>query len=46
LNPDLIEELVPRAQQTVHAHLRKLATEGRVATPNVDAADGEWSLIP
>jgi glyoxylase-like metal-dependent hydrolase (beta-lactamase superfamily II) len=46
LYPDLIEELVPRAQQTVHAHLRKLATEGRVATPNVDAADGEWSLIP
>src|SRR5262249_21174434 len=46
LYPDLIEELVPRAQQTVHAHLRKLAIEGRVATPNVDAADGEWSLIP
>jgi len=46
LYPDLIEELVPRAKQTVHAHLRKLANEGRVATPNVDVVDGEWSSIP
>jgi glyoxylase-like metal-dependent hydrolase (beta-lactamase superfamily II) len=43
LYPDLIEELVPRAKQTVHAHLRKLATEGRVTTKDVDDADGEWS---
>ena len=28
LYPGLIDELVPRAKQTVHAHLRKLASEG------------------
>jgi len=44
LYPDLIEELVPRAKQTVHAHLRKLATDGRVATRDVDDAEGEWTL--
>ena len=38
--PDLIEELVPRAAQTVHAHLRKLGTEGVVAG---DTATGEWT---
>jgi hydroxyacylglutathione hydrolase len=43
LYPDLIEELVPRAEQTVHAHLRKLAADGKVATGDVDDADGEWS---
>jgi glyoxylase-like metal-dependent hydrolase (beta-lactamase superfamily II) len=43
LYPDLIEELVPRAKQTVHAHLRKLATERKVTTPDADDADGEWS---
>ena len=40
LYPDLIEELVPRAQQSVHAHLRKLADEGHVAG---DDPEGEWS---
>jgi len=44
LYPDLIDELVPRAKQTVHAHLRKLAAEGRATTRDVDDADGEWSL--
>ena len=43
LYPDLVEELVPRAKQTVHAHLRKLAAEGKVTTRDVDDADGEWS---
>jgi glyoxylase-like metal-dependent hydrolase (beta-lactamase superfamily II) len=38
--PDLIDELVPRAAQSVHAHLRKLADEGRVRG---DDPEGEWS---
>ncbi len=45
LYPGLIDELVPRAKQTVHAHLRKLASEGTVTTQDVDDADGEWSSI-
>jgi glyoxylase-like metal-dependent hydrolase (beta-lactamase superfamily II) len=45
LYPGLIDELVPRAKQTVHAHLRKLASEGIVATQDADDADGEWSSI-
>ena len=36
----LIEELVPRAEQSVHAHLQKLAAEGKVRG---EAADGDWS---
>jgi glyoxylase-like metal-dependent hydrolase (beta-lactamase superfamily II) len=40
---DLIDELVPRARQSVHAHLRKLAAEGRVTTKNVDDPDALWS---
>ena len=44
LYPDLIEELVPRARQTVHAHLRKLAADGRTASKDVDDPDAEWSL--
>ena len=38
--PDLVDELVPRAAQSVHAHLRKLADEGKVRG---DDADGDWS---
>lgn len=38
--PDLVEELVPRAAQSVHAHLLKLAAEGRVEG---DDPDGDWS---
>ena len=38
--PDLIEELVPRAAQSVHAHLQKLAAEGRVRG---DDPEGAWS---
>ncbi len=38
--PDLVEDLVPRAAQSVHAHLRKLADEGRVGG---DDPDGPWS---
>jgi glyoxylase-like metal-dependent hydrolase (beta-lactamase superfamily II) len=40
LYPDLIEELVPRARQSVHAHLLKLAAEGHVVG---DDPDGVWS---
>ncbi len=40
----LIDELVPRARQSVHAHLRKLAAEGQVATDDVDREAGEWVL--
>jgi glyoxylase-like metal-dependent hydrolase (beta-lactamase superfamily II) len=44
LYPDLVDELVIRARQTVHAHLRKLATDGRTASADVDDLDAEWSL--
>lgn len=40
LYPDLIEELVPRAAQSVHAHLLKSAGEGKVSG---DDPDGEWT---
>ncbi|MEY2403735.1 MAG: hypothetical protein QOD38_1286 [Acidimicrobiaceae bacterium] len=40
----LVEELVPRAKQSVHAHLRKLAVDGQVATKDVDDPDARWSL--
>jgi glyoxylase-like metal-dependent hydrolase (beta-lactamase superfamily II) len=43
LYPGLIEELVVRAKQTVHAHLRKLAAEGRVTTADVDDEAAEWT---
>ena len=38
--PDLIDELVPRAGQSVHAHLIKLRDEGHVSG---DDPEGEWS---
>jgi glyoxylase-like metal-dependent hydrolase (beta-lactamase superfamily II) len=44
LYPDLVEELVIRARQTAHAHLRKLAKDGRTASADVDDIDAEWSL--
>ena len=37
---DLVDELVPRAAQSVHAHLQKLAAEGRVRG---DDPEGAWS---
>ena len=40
LYPDLVEELVPRAAQSVHAHLLKLVAEGRAVG---DDPDGSWS---
>ncbi|WP_436794576.1 MBL fold metallo-hydrolase [Actinospongicola halichondriae] len=40
LYPGLIDELVPRAAQSVHAHLLKLAGEGAVSGAD---ADGDWS---
>jgi glyoxylase-like metal-dependent hydrolase (beta-lactamase superfamily II) len=39
LYPDLIDELVPRARQSVHAHLQKLADEGHVEGTD---PEGEW----
>ena len=44
LYPDLIDELVLRARQTVHAHLRKLAADGRTASTDIENIDAEWSL--
>lgn len=41
LYPDLIEELVPRAAQSVHAHLIKLMAEGKVSGTDADAP---WKL--
>ncbi len=38
--PDLVDELVPRAAQSVHAHLQKLAADGKVAG---DDPEGDWS---
>ena len=39
----LIEELVPRARQSVHAHLRKLAADGAVGAPDVDDQSTVWT---
>jgi glyoxylase-like metal-dependent hydrolase (beta-lactamase superfamily II) len=39
----LVDELVPRARQSVHAHLRKLAAEGRAHSKDVDDEDAPWS---
>ena len=41
LYPGLVEELVPCARQSVHAHLRKLADEGHVRG---DDPEGAWSV--
>lgn len=41
---DLIEELVPRARQSVHAHLRKLAADGRVKAKDLDDPEASYSL--
>jgi hydroxyacylglutathione hydrolase len=41
---ELIDELVPRAEQSVHAHLRKLEAEGRVRTKDADDPRGDWVL--
>jgi glyoxylase-like metal-dependent hydrolase (beta-lactamase superfamily II) len=41
---DLIDELVPRSRQTVHAHLRKLAAEGRVTAVDIDDEATTWHL--
>jgi glyoxylase-like metal-dependent hydrolase (beta-lactamase superfamily II) len=44
LYKDLIEELVPRARQSVHAHLRKLAEDDEVTTKDRDDEAAEWSV--
>ena len=44
LYPGLIDELVIRAKQTVHAHLRKLADEHRVMSSDVDDIDAKWAI--
>ncbi|MEY2454651.1 MAG: hypothetical protein QOD92_4225 [Acidimicrobiaceae bacterium] len=41
---DLIDELVPRARQSVHAHLRKLAAEGSVTANDVDDPEATWTI--
>ena len=41
---DLIDELVPRAKQSVHAHLRKLAADGLVDGADIDDPEAAWSL--
>jgi glyoxylase-like metal-dependent hydrolase (beta-lactamase superfamily II) len=40
--PDLVAELVPRAAQTVHAHLRKLAAEDVVGGGDTESGTGTW----
>jgi glyoxylase-like metal-dependent hydrolase (beta-lactamase superfamily II) len=42
LYPGLVDELVPRARQSVHAHLRKLAAEGRVRSTDADDESATW----
>jgi glyoxylase-like metal-dependent hydrolase (beta-lactamase superfamily II) len=39
----LIDELVPRARQSVHAHLRKLAVDGRAQSKDVDDESALWA---
>lgn len=39
----LVEELVPRARQSVHAHLRKLHAEGAVTAVDADDEGTAWS---
>jgi glyoxylase-like metal-dependent hydrolase (beta-lactamase superfamily II) len=46
LYPGLIEELVPRARQSVHAHLRKLAADGGVSAADVDDEAASWQPVP
>jgi glyoxylase-like metal-dependent hydrolase (beta-lactamase superfamily II) len=43
LYPDLVEELVPRARQSVHAHLRKLLADGDVTTNDPDDESSSWA---
>lgn len=40
----LAAELVPRARQTVHSHLCKLAAEGRVNSADIGDVEGTWTL--
>jgi glyoxylase-like metal-dependent hydrolase (beta-lactamase superfamily II) len=41
---DLLEELVPRARQTVHAHLRKLRDDRKVKAADPDDEGSAWVL--
>jgi glyoxylase-like metal-dependent hydrolase (beta-lactamase superfamily II) len=43
LYSDLVEELVPRARQSVHAHLRKLGDDGAVTTADADDEAAAWT---
>ena len=40
----LVDELVPRARQTVHSHLRKLRADGSVTTKRPDDEGSTWVL--
>ncbi|MEJ7844360.1 MAG: MBL fold metallo-hydrolase [Acidimicrobiales bacterium] len=42
----LADELVPWARQSVWAHLRKLAGDGRATSTDADDPDASWSLVP
>jgi len=42
LYADVDPVLHPVAARSVWAHLRKLASEGRAASPDVDDPDGLW----
>jgi hypothetical protein len=41
---DVPKALHPAARSSVWAHLRKLAGEGRAASPDVDDVDAPWTL--
>src|SRR5436190_6719024 len=41
---DLVDELVPRARQTVHAHLRKLVADGKVSAADPEDEGTSWRL--
>ncbi|MGH9184825.1 MAG: MBL fold metallo-hydrolase [Acidimicrobiales bacterium] len=43
---DLAPPLRPWAAKTVHAHLRKLAADGRVKGGDVDSGKGTWLPVP
>jgi glyoxylase-like metal-dependent hydrolase (beta-lactamase superfamily II) len=45
LYPGLDDELVPRARQSVHAHLRKLGDEGVITASDRDDEAAAWTVV-
>jgi len=41
----LVDELVPRARQSVHAHLRKLAADGVATADDLDDETARWQAV-